>query len=653
MKAPAREGGGGAGARRASGGLSAPVAPAGIPSPGGGGLASAVKPPQSPARSGFGQDRRWNFDAMNDRPPRMERRLSAILVADIAGYSTLMGSDEARTVRDLKEHQAVVLPMIGQFGGRVIDTAGDGILAEFGSVVNAVECALAVQETMAQRNQAIEQHRRMHYRIGINQGDVVFDAARVYGDGINVAARIEGIAEPGGICVSAKVRDEVQGKVDLAYEDIGEQRLKNIAQPVRIFRVTGPGAHRAGPSPGPEGGRHAAASRPSIAVLAFNNMSGDPEQEYFSDGISEDIITDLSQLSELHVIARNSSFTYKQGAVSVPDVGKALGVRYVLEGSVRKAGNRVRVTAQLIDSTTGGHVWASRFDRDLTDIFAVQDELTQKIVEALKLKLTDREQDRLAHKRAVDFAAYELFLRGREQSWLHTKTANLAAHGLLERALSIDAGYVAAQARIAFVHVIDYVNGWTRDPETSLRTGLEMARQAVAMDPDEPQGHFALSIACMWSRSLDEALAEAARCVALSPNMPEGYLAAAHAHIFAGEAPAALGMLDAYMRLDPLYPDIALYFLAQARFALGEFALAAAALEQRIEKNPRSETSFALLASCYGHLGRPAEGRVAWEEALRIDPGFSIDRRRSVLPFRNPADFELRVEGLRTIGLAV
>jgi adenylate cyclase len=323
------------------------------------------------------------------------RRLAAIIAADIAGYSALMGADEARTVSDLKGHQAVVLPMVAEFGGRIIDTAGDGILAEFSSVVNAVECAVAIQRTMAERNTAIEPARRMQFRIGINLGDVIYDSERIFGDGINIAARLEGIAEPGGICVSAKVRDEIDGKMNFAYRDLGDRQLKNIARPVRAYSIrldaapARPAAAQGAPPLQPD-------DRPSIAVLPFTNMSGDPEQEYFSDGISDDIITDLSKIGGLTVIARNSSFTYKGGAVDVRAVGRELAVRSVLEGSIRRAGQRVRITAQLIDTASGAHVWAERYDRDLTDIFAVQDDVTQRIVEALKVTLSPAENARLA-----------------------------------------------------------------------------------------------------------------------------------------------------------------------------------------------------------------------------------------------------------------
>jgi adenylate cyclase len=388
-------------------------------------------------------------------------------------------------------------------------------------------------------------------------------------------------------------------------------------------------------------------------VLAFHNLSGDAEQEYFSDGISEDIITDLSGLSELHVVARNSSFVYKKAALSAPDMAKALGVRYVLEGSVRKAGARVRVTAQLIDSTTGGPVWASRYDRELTDIFAIQDELTKEIVSALKLKLTRGEQDRVTQRRNVDVEAFELFLRGREQAWTATRAGGITARGLLERAIAIDPNYAAAHATIAATHIIDYANGFSSDPEASLRSGLALAERVVEMDPEEPAGHFALCAAYVWSRDLEKAQAEARRSQELSPNSADILRLNAQIQIFSGDAAGAVETLDAYVKRDPHYPDMALQLIADARFTLGDYEQAIEALEQRLKRSPNSETAHALLASCYGMLGRAEECRKAWAETLRLSPGFSMERRRRVLPFRNPEHFERRVEALRKAGVAV
>lgn len=585
------------------------------------------------------------------------------MAADVVGYSKLMGADEVGTLTRLKKNlEEVVRPKIAAHNGRLFKLMGDGALVEFASAVDAVVCAVEIQNEMAERNAGLPESQRILFRIGINVGDVIVEGDDVYGDGVNVAARVEGLADPGGIYISRTARDQVRDRVPIRIEDRGEQSVKNIARPIHVFSVVldENGAitveeTTAADAPAGTGkaGSQALADKPSIAVLAFDNMSDDADQAYFSDGIGEDIITDLSKLSDLHVIARNSSFAYKGKSVSIPDVAAELGVRYVLEGSVRKAGNRVRVTAQLIDAITGGHIWADRFDRDLTDIFEVQDELTREIVDALKLKLTVDDKDRLTHKINVDIEAYNLFLRGRERTWAHTRFGNIEGRKLLGRALEIEPDYAAAQARIAFSLVIDYVNGWTDTPEETLHEGLERAEQAVCMDEEEPQSHFALAAACIWSRDLDRAITESERCLDLLPNSPEGYLTLTHAQIFSGDAEAALEMLDRYMALDPHYPDLALHFLAEAHISLGQYDDAIDALQRRLERNPESVTGHALLASSYGNAGRIEEGREALDKLHRIDPAFSIEKRRQILPFRNPADFERRLEGFRKAGLDV
>ena len=584
---------------------------------------------------------------------RLQRRLAAILSADVVGYSGLMAGDEAGTLARLKALRGEIIdPAIARHAGRIVKLMGDGALVEFASAVDAVTCAIAIQAAVVERDAG--SRGAIQFRVGINVGDVIVDGDDIYGDGVNIAARIEALAEPGGICISRAAADQVRDKVPFRIESRGEHIVKGMARPIEVFRVVA--GERDAPVPDAAAAHQpapAAAAKQSIAVLAFTNMSGDADQEYFSDGISEDIITDLSKLSELHVIARNSSFVYKSGAVSIPEVAKALGVRHVLEGSVRRAGDRVRVTAQLIDATTGGHVWADRYDRSLTDIFAVQDELTREIVAALKLKLTVEEKGRLEHKRAVDIEAYNLFLRGREHAWQHTRTANISARALLERAIAIDPGYAAAHAIIAFTHMNDHVNGWGGDLDRLLHTSLEIAQRAVGMDGEDSLAHFAMSLAYSWSRDLDRAIEEARRCIALNPNSAEGHLALAHAQIFIGQPVEAIDTIETYFRLDPHYPDLALHFLAEAHFSLGEFERAIAVTRRRLERNPGSVMSNALLAACCGHLGRFDEARAAWAEALRIDPGYSIERRRRILPFRDPAEFERRVEGLRKAGIPV
>jgi adenylate cyclase len=583
---------------------------------------------------------------------RLQRRLAAILSADVVGYSRLMGLDEAGTLSRLNAlRRELVDPTIAAHAGRIVKLMGDGALVEFASAVDAVACAIEIQRQLRERDAGGSEANPIQFRIGINVGDIIIEGEDILGDGVNIAARIEGIAEPGGISISEDAWRQVQGKVAANFVDAGEQSLKNIARPVRVYRLDiAPKAATASDVPRPI---PAQSDKPSIAVLAFNNMSGDPEQEYFSDGISEDIITDLSKLSELHVIARNSTFTYKSKPVDVKQVGRDLGVHYVLEGSVRKAGNRVRVTGQLIDVASGAHIWAERFDRDLTDIFAVQDELTGEIISALKVKLTPEKKDRLARKGAIDKEAFDLFLRGREHSWLGTWRGNIEARHRLERAITIDPNFAAAHGSIAFTYLIDYINEWADSPDRSLRAGLEIAERAVQMDDAEPQAHEALAVALFFHGEHDRALAEARRSVDLAPNFAQSYLTIARILIFSGDAVGAIDTIDAYMRLDPLYQDIALHFLAEARVALGQFDEAVAVLKQRLERNPSSETSLALLASCYGHLGRIAEARAAWAEVMKIAPNFSIERQRRTLPYKNPDDFERRVDGMRKAGLPV
>ena len=582
---------------------------------------------------------------------RVQRRLAAILSADVAGYSRLIGIDEIGTLSRLNTlRRELIDPAIAAHSGRIVKLMGDGALVEFASVLNAVSCAIEIQRQLRERHASGESDP-IRFRIGINVGDIIIEGEDILGDGVNIAARIEGIAEPGGICLSYAAYEQVRDKLKENFVDLGEHDLKNISRPVRVYRLDlTPKAKTVSEAPRP---MSAPPDKPSIAVLAFNNMSGDPEQEYFSDGISEDIITDLSKLSELHVIARNSTFTYKGKAVDVKQIGRELGVRYVLEGSVRKAANRVRVTSQLVDATSGAHIWADRFDRDLTDIFAVQDGLTLEIISALKVKLTPEKRDRLARKGTIDEEAYDLFLRGREQAWLNTKSSNVEARNLLGCAITISPGFAAAYALIAYTHAVDYANGWGENPERSLQTSLEIAGRAVQLNDEDPEAHVDFAVALAWDREHDRALAEARRSIALAPNFARGHLIVARILTFSGDAAAAINAIDACMRFDPLYRDITLHYLAEARVSLGQFDAAVAALKQRLERNPNAQTSLALLANCYGHLGRIAEARAAWAEVMRIAPNFSIEWQRRVLPYKNSSDFErCRVEGLRKANIS-
>src|SRR5215468_9584709 len=477
------------------------------------------------------------------------RRLAAILAADIAGYSALMGADEAGTVRDLKAHQAAVFPIIAEHGGRIIDTAGDGILAEFSSVVNAVECAVAIQRTMAQRNAGIAETRRMHFRIGINQGDVVFDDARVYGDGVNIAARLETIAEAGGICISRKVYVEITGKLRLAFVDLGEHHLKNIAQPVRVYRISDERLATPQVSVKPT---LVLPDKPSIAVLPFTNMSGDPEQEYFADGMVEEIITALSRIRWLFVIARNSSFTYKGRAVDVKQVGRELGVLYVLEGSVRKAGNRVRITAQLLDATTAAHLWADHFDGMLEDIFQLQDNVASSVAGVIEPTLQAAEHRRSIQRPTNDLTAYDLFLQARVALYSGNREGAIRALELAGRALERDPDYGSALAVAARCHSNMYASGWTNDLEATRKEGIKVARRALRVAGDDPfiLGNAAYALA-HFGEDLATAMALVDHSLQLNPSFARGWLLSGWLRLWAGQYDLAIEHIETAIRLNP------------------------------------------------------------------------------------------------------
>ncbi|MBX5106555.1 tetratricopeptide repeat protein [Rhizobium lentis] len=584
------------------------------------------------------------------------RKLAAILAADVVGYSRLASEDEDRTLARLRALRSDLIdPTIAVHNGRVIKRTGDGALVEFRSVVDAVRCAIEVQNGMVERNAGVQQDRRIEFRIGIHLGDVVEESdGDLMGDGVNIVSRLEGIAAPGAICLSEDAYRQVKARLDLSVSDLGNTHLKNIAEPIRIYSLQVGAAAQAKPAVTAGAVARAPAALPpelSIAVLPFVNMSGDAEQEYFADGISEDIITALSKLSQLFVIARNSSFTFKGRNVNVQEVGQSLNVRYVLEGSVRKSGNRVRITAQLIDATTGGHQWAERFDRDLSDIFAVQDDVTQQIVGALELKLGTGDQQRLATEQTQNLEAYDCFLRGREQMWRLTREQNIQSRHLLQRAIDLDPKFAPAHAFLAVAHGLAYVNEWSESPSKSLEQATGSATQAVALDDRYPYAHWALGVISLYLRRLDEAIREAERAIALAPNLVEGHECLGNALHYAGRPNEALLCFERAMALNPYYPDIFLHFHAQAMFQLGRYEEAVVILKRRLVRNPVTDISRVLLAASYGHLGRFAEARGEWEEVFRINPDYSLEHRRKVLPYKNPADFEHIVDGLRKAGL--
>ncbi len=583
-----------------------------------------------------------------------ERKLAAILAVDVAGYSRLMSQDEEGTLRRLKAHLGeLVEPRIAQHRGRIVKRTGDGLLVDFPSAVEAVRCAVAIQSGMAERNRALPADRQIAFRMGINLGDVIIDGGDIYGDGVNIAARLEGIAEPGSVYLSRAVRDFVRDKPEIALQDLGERSLKNIAKPVRVFRIAAPG--QAAPSPRAEASAAPAAppvpDKPSIAVLPFTDMSGEAGQEYFSDGITEDLITDLSKVSGLFVIARNSSFAYKGKSVKVQEIGRDLGVRFVLEGSIRKAGNRVRITAQLIDAGSGGHLWAERFDRDLTDIFATQDEVVEKIVRALAVTLTRGEEQRLRRRATASVEAYEAWLRARELLGRGTRESNAEAQAMHRRAIALDPNFAAPHAGLSLVAISQYVSDWAPDPAAALDEAERWARRAIELDEQEPVSHMALGSVLLWRRDHEGALKECARMIALDPNYAQGHATTGVVLMYAGRPAEALEPIGTAMRLDPHYPGMVLHFLAQAHFSLGDYETAARLLLERIARNPGTDSSRMMLASCYGHLGRPEDARDAWTALLEVSPRFSLAQRARVLPYKDPADFQRIADGLAKAGL--
>ena len=581
---------------------------------------------------------------------RVNRKLAAILAADVVGYSRLMGADEAGTLAALKRHrEAVFDPAVAAHNGRIVKLIGDGVIAEFGSVVDAVSCALSVQRSSATIPDQGASQPTIVLRIGINLGDVIIEGDDIYGDGVNVAARLEPLAEPGGICVSSIVNESVGNRIDVRFQDGGEISVKNIDRPIRVWKwhpsATTSAISRSVAKPEPN------VAAASIAVLPFINMSGDPEQEYFSDGISEDIITDLSKIGGLTVIARNSSFTYKGRSVDLRTVGRDLGVRSVLEGSIRRAGKRVRITAQLIDAATSTHLWADRYDRDLTDIFEVQDEVVEKIVGALAVTLTQGEQQRLRRHGTSNVEAYECWLRARALFTRGTRESIVEARAMYRRAIEFDHNFAAPHAGLAFAAIADHTSGWALDSAQALLEAERWARRALELNDQEPVSHMALGNVLLWRRDHKGALAEFARMIALDPNFAQGHTATGLALMYAGEPARALEPFAIAMRLDPHYPDIVLHFLAQANFSLGKYEIAAQQLLDRIARNPSTDASRMLLASCYGHLGRAEDARTVWAELLKVNPDFSLMQRARVLPYKNPDDFQRILEGLAKAGL--
>ena len=580
---------------------------------------------------------------------RVNRKLAAILAADVVGYSRLMASDEEGTLAALKWHRQTVLePAVAAYHGRIVKLIGDGTIVEFASVVDAVNCALSVQ-----RSGDLLQEENLHQpkivlRIGINLGDVIIEGDDIYGDGVNIAARLEPVAEPGGICISSIVNESIGNRIDVRFQDGGQVNAKNIDRPIRIWRWH-PGTAEAAVTNGQRSSNGAPQTHAAIAVLPFTNMSGDPEQEYFSDGISEDIITDLSKIAGLTVIARNSSFTYKGRSVDVRTVGRELGVQSVLEGSIRRAGNRVRITAQLIDATSGGHLWGDRYDRDLTDIFEVQDDVTRRIVDALKVTLSPAEKERLAVSKTSNLAAYDYLLRGREFMLGNERNRKTFEQAItyFKKALEHDPNYSQAYACLGFAHIFDYQNRWTDDPDSSLPLANQYAREAIEKDPNEPLARCVSAMAASLEKDLDRARSEIDVALSLNPNFALAHNLRGSNRIYSGQPLEAIPEIEQGMRLDPALSSQFLHFLGMAYLLAEKYETAAALLRQRILLVPRTDFSRALLASALGHLGEFEEARQVWGELKDINPNYAFADHVGRQPFRREEDIERIAGGLR------
>ncbi|MEE8351392.1 MAG: tetratricopeptide repeat protein [Rhodospirillales bacterium] len=624
------------------------------------------------------------------------RKLAAVIYADVAGYSRLTGADEEATHRALSAALDAITIIIEGHGGRVLHYAGDAILAEFASVVVSLTAAIDIQRDLAARNHGLAEDRRLLFRIGVNLGDVIVDRDELYGDGVNVAARLESLADPGGICISRKVLHEVRDKLEVGFEFLGEQAVKNIENPIPVYRVLMDpeaagkvvGEAHSGSrqksstavaavvavvvlavvagsiswwqpwkSPPPPAPKHAESAplsdKLSIVVLPFSNMSGEKEQEYFSDGMTEDLITDLSKLSGLLVIARNTSFTYKGRAVNVPAVAKELGVRYVLEGSVRASGGRVRINAQLIDSQTGGHLWAERFDRELGDIFSLQDDVTAKIVSALAVNITQGEKKLLGRTdQDTTPETYDVFLRGREALRRFTPEGVEASRDYFRKAIAMDPGYARAYAALGFSYSVGALFFRSDDSNELIEKSLKNARKAIKLDDTLPQGHFSMAVAYLRQGHHREAISSARQAVKHDPNYADGYGQIANVLAFAGEGAEAKRVIQKAMALNPRYSGAYIEVLSRAHFVMGEYDAAIKLLQECVSRDPSYLLCRMLLVSTYGLTGKIEEAEWEVEEVRNLSPNFSSRWKDMAFQFLKAEDKQRFVSGLRKAGLS-
>ena len=581
------------------------------------------------------------------------RRLAAIVSADVAGYSRLMGSDESGTLAALKAiRQEVVDPTIAAHGGRIVKTTGDGLLLEFPSVVNAVRCALEVQTALADRTAGIAEDRRIAFRIGINLGDIIVEGDDIFGDGVNVAARLQEIALPGGICISSRVHEDVRDRLDTPFDDGGTQTLKNIARPVQVWRWHPTTA--APPQPAPERTALPLPDKPSIAVLPFQNMSGDPEQEYFADGMVEDIMTALSRFKSLFVIASNSSFSYKGKSPDIRQVGRDLGVRYVLEGSVRKAGGKVRITGQLIDSATGAHLWADRFEGSLEDIFDLQDQVTTSVVGGVAPKLDQAEIERAKRKPTESLDAYDYYLRGVADVQRLTKQSNETALRLFYKAIDIDTNFSSALAMAARCYTLRKTNRWMIDPAQETAEAVRLARRAIEVGKGDAVALCYAGYALVHAAyELESGAALIQRAILLNPHLAVAWQLSGTVQAFLGQPEIAIEHTMRAMRLSPLDPGLWAMqsSLALAYFIAGQYDEASSWSDRAIQEGTSFLPAFRMAVASKALAGRQEEARNALGRMLQIDPTARISNAFERALFRRPQDVERLEEGLRIAGM--
>jgi adenylate cyclase len=572
-----------------------------------------------------------------------KRKLAAILSADVEGYSRLMDQNEEQTIRTLTSYRTAISDFVRQYRGRVVDSPGDNILAEFGSVVDAVKFAVKIQSELAERNAELPTERRMRFRIGVNLGDVVDEESRIYGDGVNIAARVESMAEAGGICISDRVYDQVENKIALKYEYLGEHQVKNIRRPIGIYKVL---------METDDSETLQLPDKPSVAVLPFVNISSDPDQEYFSDGLTEQIIIGLSKVSNLFVIARNSTFTYKGKSVKIQQVGRELGVKYVLEGSVQRAIDRVRITAQLIDATTGYHLWAESYDRELIDIFALQDEITSKLISAMEVKLTLGEQARLWEGAGTtSIAAYDKLWRGWDCHYRFSEQDVAQARQFAKEAINLDKEYAFAYVLLGYTLWIDFINGRSKSPLIDLEEAEKCALKALELNDSFDSAHGLLGSVYLTKRQHQKAIEEGNKAVALNPSGAEAHAMLAIFLSYSGKPEKAFELMKRAFSLNPIPPPYYFLFLGFAYRMSGRYLEAIEACKKVIIKSPDYLLPYITIAASYSSLKQYEKARQAVTEILRLSPKYSIEFLAMQEPFEHKTDLENLLEALRKAGL--